>query len=72
MVREFYKSGFQKNALKGGGIYAEYFWDMAKKSGLWECETYSSPMSEALEKLTKVEIVNDENGNYIYSVFKLT
>lgn len=27
-------------------------------------------MSQALEKLTRVEIVSDEDGNYLISVFK--
>ena len=33
--------------------------------------TYGTPMSEALEKLTKVETVHDSEGNFLYNVFKL-
>lgn len=47
------------------------FLDMAEKSGLWERETYGTPMSMALEKLTKVEAVHDNEGNFLYHVFKL-
>lgn len=44
---------------------------MAEASGLWERGTYGTPMSKALEELTKVESILDENGNYLYSVFRL-
>ena len=71
MVQEFHKRGFQKHVPEGGGIYTECFWDIAERSGLWERGTYSTSMSKALEELTKVEIVSDENGEYMYSVFKL-
>ena len=37
----------------------------AEKSGLWVRGTYGSPMSKALEKLVKVEILSD------YTVFRL-
>ena len=44
---------------------------MAEKSGLWIRGTYGMPMSEALEKLTKVETVSDDNGKFLYNVFRL-
>lgn len=69
--RNFIKSVFRKRVPEGGGIYTGCFWDMAEKSGLWERGTYGTPMNKALEELTKVEIVSGENGEYLYSVFKL-
>lgn len=68
----FIKATFKKHVPNGGGIYTECFWDMAEKSGLWERGTYGTPMSEALEKLIKVETVSDDNGNYLYTVFRLS
>lgn len=70
----FIKARFTKHHAFPGpdaGIEVGCFWNMAAASGLWERGTYGTPMSEALEKLTKVEIISDENGKYIYSVFKL-
>lgn len=67
----FIKAVFRKHVPKDGGIYTGCFWDMAEKSGLWERETYGTPMSMALEKLTKVEAVHDNEGNFLYDVFKL-
>lgn len=67
----FIKSAFEKIPFENGGIMTEAFWNMAEKSGLWVRGTYGTPMSKALEKLTRVEIVSDDNGNYLYSVFRL-
>ena len=70
----FIKARFTKHHAFPGpnaGIEVNCFWKSAEKSGLWERGTYGTPMSEALSKLTKVEIVSDEDGNYLYSVFKL-
>lgn len=66
----FIKSVFEKIPFENGGIEINCFWDKAEKSGLWERGTYGTPMSEALEKLTRVETVSDEEGNYLFSVFK--
>lgn len=66
----FIKSVFEKIPFENGGIEINLFWNKAEKSGLWERETYGTPMSQALEKLTKVEVVSDEEGSYLYSVFK--
>ena len=44
---------------------------MAAASELWERGTYGTPMSKALEELTTVDIVSDENGKYLYPVFRL-
>lgn len=65
------KAQFKKLPFENGGIYTGLFWDKAEKSGLWIRGTYGSPMSEALEKLTKVETVHDNEGNFLYNVFKL-
>ena len=65
----FIKKTFKKKKCKG--IEVGCFWDMAEKSGLCTRRTYGTPMSEALAKLTKVETVSDENGEFLYSVFRL-
>lgn len=70
--KNFIKAVFKKHVPEGGGIYTKCFWDMAERSGLWERGTYGTPMSAALEELTKVETVSDENGKYLYSLFKLS
>lgn len=65
----FIKSVFEKKQCSG--IYTELFWKLAEKSGLWKRGTYGSPMSVALSNLTKVESVTDDDGNYLYTVFRL-
>ena len=67
----FIKAVFKKIPFENGGIEINAFWNKAEKSGLWVRGTYGTPMSDALAKLTKVEIVSDENGNYLYTVFRL-
>ena len=69
--KNFIKAVFRKHVPEGGGIYTGCFWDMAEKSGLWERGTYGTPMSKALEELVKVETISDENGNYLYTIFRL-
>jgi len=61
----FIKSVFEKIPFENGGIEINLFWDKAEKTGLWVRGTYGSPMSKALEKLVKVEILSD------YTVFRL-
>ena len=61
----FIQSVFEKIPFENGGIEINLFWDKAEKSGLWVRGTYGSPMSKALEKLVKVEILSD------YTVFRL-
>ena len=65
------KSTFAKLPSFANGIERNCLFNMAEEAGLWERGTYGSPMSEALMKLTEVEIVSDDAGNYKYSVFKL-
>ena len=65
------KAQFEKLPFENGGIYTGLFWDKAEKAGLWVRGTYGSPMSTALENLTRVETIHDDNGNFLYNVFKL-
>ncbi len=65
----FIKKAFEKKQCKG--IEVRCFWNMAERSGLWERGTYGTPMSKALEKLTKIETVSDKDGNFLYHVFRL-
>lgn len=65
----FIKKTFEKKKCKG--IEVGCFWKMAEKSGLWERGTYGTPMSKALDILTRCETISDENGNYLFSVFRL-
>lgn len=60
---------FEKKQCNGVEVLC--FWDMAERSGLWERGTYGTPMSEALEKLTKVEAVCNDEGKFLYHIFKL-
>ena len=53
------------------GIYTEHFWDLAVKAGLYERNTYNTPMSQALTNLCCVMDVVDDKGCAKYSVFKL-
>lgn len=65
---------FTKPVIEGKpveGIRTGLFWELAEKAGLYEAGTYGSPMSKALEKLTIVETIKNEKGEYAYSVFKL-
>lgn len=65
------KSKFAKLPSFATGFEASHFFDMAEKAGLWVRGTYGSPMSEALERLTIVEAVHDENGSFMYHAFRL-
>lgn len=65
------KRKFERLTFENGGIEVNLFWKMAEASGLWERGTYGSPMSQALEKLTKVETVRNANGEFLYHVFRL-
>ena len=67
--KNFIKSAFRKRNCSG--IEIGCFWGMAEKSGLWKRGTYGTPMSKALAELTKIEIISDENGKYLYTVFAL-
>lgn len=69
--KNWIKHTFKKLQIENGGIEINCFWDMAEKSGLWIRGTYGSPMSMALGELTRVEIIQDEDRNFLYNVFKL-
>ena len=68
MVR---KATFGKLPSGITGIYDGDFWKMTEKAGLYEPGTFGSPMSKALEKLTEVETVHNEEGNFLYHCFKM-
>lgn len=53
------------------GIEVNCFWKKAQAAGLWEPGVYGGPMSQALEKLTVVESVHDDEGNFMFNVFRL-
>ena len=70
----FIRAQFTKHHAFPGpnaGIEINCFWKMAEKSGLWERGTYGSPMSEALGNLTVVDSVHDDEGNFLFNVFRL-
>ena len=69
--KNFIKSVFDKIPFENGGIEVNCFWNKAEKSGLWERGSFGSAMSAALEELTIVETVNGDNGEYVYTVFRL-
>lgn len=66
-IKEFFCGAFCKN----GGVESGCFWNEAEKSGLWVRGTFGTAMSKALEEIAFVETVSDENGNFLYNVFKL-
>ncbi len=69
--KNWIKHTFKNLPFENGGIERNCFFDMAEKSGLWIRGTYGSPMSEALGELTKVETIHDNNGEFLYNVFKI-
>lgn len=71
LCKDFIKDFFAEHCKENGGVETNCFWNAAEECGLWIRKTYGTAMSEALEALTTVETVNGENGEYIYTVFKL-
>ena len=71
LCKEFIKMVFEKHCIPGGGIETNCFFKMAAEVGLYIPDTYGTPISKALEELTTVETVSDDNGNYKYTVFRL-
>lgn len=53
------------------GIEVNYFWEKALEAGLWEPGVYDGPMSKALEKLVVVESIHNDDGKFLYKVFRL-
>lgn len=53
------------------GIEVGLFWQMAERAGLWKPGVFGGPMSQALEKLTRVQSVRDMDGHVSYNVFRL-
>lgn len=69
--KNFIKASFDKIPFENGGIETNLFFKMAEKAGLYIPGTYGSPMSQALSEMVKVEPISDENGNFLYNVFRL-
>lgn len=67
----FIKSRFKKIIGFGKGIETNCFFKMATEAGLYTPGTYGSPMSQALENLTEVKLIQDDKGNYLYYAFYL-
>ena len=72
----FIRAAFGKrhHALAGNpraGIEVNYFWKRAEAAGLWEPNTYGGPMSQALEKLVNVDCVFNDQGDFLYYVYRL-
>lgn len=53
------------------GIEVGLFWQMAERAGLWKPGVFGGPMSQALERLTTVHIVRDDDGQIAYYAFRL-
>jgi len=53
------------------GIERNCLFSMAEKAGLYEHDTYGTPLSEALCSLTKVKAVNGSDGEFAYHAFEL-
>ena len=53
------------------GIEVGCFWKLAQDAGLWEPGIYGGPMSQALDNLAVVETVHDDDGKFLYNVFRL-
>ena len=53
------------------GIEIFHFWDMAEAAGLWERGTYNTPMSQALENLCTCDSIHNDEGDFLYNVFRL-
>ncbi|MBS1402254.1 MAG: hypothetical protein HPZ79_04620 [Oscillospiraceae bacterium] len=67
----FVRSKFKKLPFPNGGIEVSCFFKMAQDAGLYQLGTYGSPMSRALEELTQVGSIHDDEGNFLYNIFKL-
>lgn len=65
----FIKKQFEKRGCKG--IEINCMFDMAERAGLYTKGIYGSVFSQALENVTTVETITNENGNYLYTVFRL-
>ena len=71
----FIRAAFGKHHPFAGqpdaGIEVNYFWKLAQAAGLWEPGIYDGPMTKALEKLTIVESVHNDEGDFLFNVFRL-
>lgn len=69
--KNWIQNKFDNHPIKGGGFECNHFWDMAEGAGLWIRGTYGTPMSKALSEMTRVETIQDADGNFGYNAFKL-
>lgn len=67
----FIRSKFKKHPSPNGGIEINCFFKMAADAGLYEPGTYGSSMSEALTNLTTVDAIQDDEGNFLYLIFRM-
>lgn len=67
----FIKKTFAKLPEFANGIEVRCFWEKAEKSGLWERGNFGGPMTDALENLTTIETVRNENGEFLFNAFRL-
>ena len=65
----FIKAFFRKHNCKG--VYTKLMFEAAEKAGLYTRDTYGSNFSKALENTVEVNSVQNANGEYAYSVFRL-
>lgn len=57
--------------VKNPAIEMNFFWKLAEESGLWVRGDYHSPMSVALANLCEMEWRCNNDGEYLYTVFRL-
>lgn len=71
----FIRAAFGKHHPFAGqpdaGIEVTLFWKKAQAAGLWAPGVFNGPMTKALQNLTTVESIHDQNGDFIYNVFRL-
>ena len=71
LCEDFIKEFFAEHCMPNGGVETNCFFNEAEKNGLWVRGTYGTSISKALERITAVEPVYNNNYEYLYSVFKL-
>lgn len=67
----FIRATFKKLPAGITGIERNLFFRKAEAAGLYEHDTYGSPMSQALMNLCRIETAHDKEGNFLYDAFKL-
>lgn len=67
----FIESKFKKLPEFVKGFETNCFFKMAAEAELYIPGTYGSPMSEALENLTEIKTVYNDNNEFLYHAFHL-